>query len=83
MTSFITNSKRAQLHDFINSITDEKLNEFYDKMEAELYELSTNQYYTNEYTSELNKRVEHYKKTGVSFSQEEVNIEMGELINKI
>jgi hypothetical protein len=48
MTSFITNSKRAQLHDFINSITDEKLNEFYDKMEAELYELSTNQYYTNE-----------------------------------
>jgi hypothetical protein len=54
MTSFITYSKRAQLHDFINSITDEKLNEFYDKMEAELYELSTNQYYTNEYTSELN-----------------------------
>ena len=67
---------RKKLHQFIDTVEEKKLKAMYTIFEDEI-----ENYYTDEFKTMLNERVEEYEKTGVSYSEKEVNKRIAKLMS--
>lgn len=67
---------RKKLHQFIDTVEEKKLKAMYTIFEDEI-----ENYYTDEFKTMLNDRVDEYEKTGISYNEKEVNKRIAKLMN--